>query len=744
MTDMRDEEFYHAPVHFSHKTSIGTVPGTIFEEQSVRCLYGRGQREQNGRGSSSGFIMTNKVLHNPADGIRILFLCFSLSLVLHVPCGGQKQGMPATRDMIQFHVSMDGNDNWTGLSGTPDRDRGNGPFLTIRRAQKAVREALRHASCTIVVSLHQGKYRLDQPLTFYKMDSGRDGMPVIWEAFEDDTVIFTSSTPVNRYISLTGDQGMDSREGIYSLNVSALGKRLKIGHQGPEFMLLQDDIPLRMTRYPDEGWLQVKNVDNSKKSETSGRSFVTLSYVGAGISPLPADPNAFAFGYWFHDWSGEYHSVAEWDSGEQLFEVRPPYHRYGYQAGQRFYFLNIRGKLDEAGELYADVENNILYFRPYHSPEISELSIIESKIPVVVFNGTENIRFRGIQFSGCYGPVVKITGGSNNVIERCTFRHIITHAVQIDGGNQNGVLGCEIIDIGASGVIVRGGDRQTLEAGQNYVKNSHISRFSQIQKTYQPAISIDGSGNIIMNNHIHDAPHQAIWLKGNDHIIQYNEIHNVGFETGDVGAIYTGRNWTYRGNNISYNFIHDISGPGKFGAKAIYLDDLASGFTVTGNVFYRCEFGVFIGGGRDNEVHNNVFIGCPIAIQIDNRGEERENLRDTRGVMYRRLREVDFTQPPYSSRYPELARILDEEPGLPKGNRITANINYFGQLLLRKPDRDEYWKKLIHVSNNLIDPEIGNYTELDELLRLLNAKMKATYRDFRPVTLENKGHISDR
>jgi hypothetical protein len=42
--------------------------------------------------------------------------------------------------------------------------------------------------------------------------------------------------------------------------------------------------------------------------------------------------------------------------------------------------------------------------------------------------------------------------------------------------------------------------------------------------------------------------------------------------------------------------------------------------------------------------------------------------------MYRKLQDVDFNHPPYSEKYPALARILEENPHEPRGNRVIGNV----------------------------------------------------------------------
>ena len=84
-------------------------------------------------------------------------------------------------------------------------------------------------------------------------------------------------------------------------------------------------------------------------------------------------------------------------------------------------------------------------------------------------------------------------------------------------------------------------------------------------------------------------------LTGNDHTIDSTHFHNLVYGGADAGAIYSGRDWTYRGQLISNNIFENISSylclPG--GAKncrgqaprALHSDDGMSGWTVVRNHF---------------------------------------------------------------------------------------------------------------------------------------------------------------
>jgi hypothetical protein len=151
-------------------------------------------------------------------------------------------------------------------------------------------------------------------------------------------------------------------------------------------------------------------------------------------------------------------------------------------------------------------------------------------------------------------------------------------------------------------------------------------------------------------------------------LIEFNEIHHVALETGDVGAIYTGRDYTFRGNRIRYNFIHHTGGIG-MGSMGVYMDDCVSGTEVFGNIFYKVQRAVFLGGGRDHQVVNNIFVDCNHAVELDGRGLDtspvwHEMVDDT---MRRSLGAVPWSL--YRTRYPALTA-LDQYYGPPAGPAI--------------------------------------------------------------------------
>jgi hypothetical protein len=237
---------------------------------------------------------------------------------------------------------------------------------------------------------------------------------------------------------------------------------------------------------------------------------------------------------------------------------------------------------------------------------------------------------------------------------------------------------------------------------------------------------MEGVGLRASHNLIEDHPHCAIFFTGNDHLIEFNEIRHIALETGDVGAIYAGRDYSYRGNRIRYNFVHHTGGVG-MGSMGIYMDDCVSGTEIYGNIFYKVQRAAFLGGGRDHQVINNIFVECNHAVEIDGRGlDTSPTWRDmVDKLMRQRLGEVPASL--YRERYPAL-KTVDAYYGPPGGpviegaafkgvppeNNVVARNICVGKWL------NIYWHAtvgMLRLENNLIDADPGFAEQISDQSR---------------------------
>ncbi len=435
--------------------------------------------------------------------------------------------------------------------------------------------------------------------------------------------------------------------------------------------------------YAQDGFLRIPEALNDTQFRLPGSRYLGWS-----------QDNDFWFqglfrNYWADD---SLHGVVDED-GVVTLDARPS---YGIAAGQPFFVLNVLEELDAPGEWYLDRETGVLYFWPPSGLDGSAVSVSLLEAPLVTVNQAAYIRFESLTFEMGRKTLVTTHDGNSIAFNDCTFRNSGAYGLTVEGTN-NRVADSRIYNTGAGGVLLSGGDRPTLTHGNNAVSNSEIHHFGRWDRTYKPGVMIYGVGNIVEHCEIHDAPHTAILLHGNEHRIEYNEIANVVQEANDAGAIYTGRDWGYRGIRITYNFIHHIHSVFSH-SNAVYLDDAVSGIAVYGNILYEVwGQATLSGGGRDNIFRNNMLVNADGGHYTDRRAQtanhdydgERPDSWNLLGRInmdyddYSGVAPIDYQNGVWAERYPALAAIPNDWSQVqdshwldPEGCVFSCNILY--------------------------------------------------------------------
>jgi hypothetical protein len=633
--------------------------------------------------------------------------------------------VPALNAETNFYVSPSGNDSWPGTLPAPGaRGGGNGPFKTLEKARDTIRrlkEAEGLPEGGVVVHIRGGVYTLTKSLELTTGDSGTKASPIIYQAYKNEEVRLIGSRQVKGFTPISNPAVLNRidqkhRDKILQADLKAQGI-INLGKLTPRgfgrsmyaaaLELFFQDKPMQLARWPNRGWVKITEVPKDPRRQQAGASRAgRFRYEGDRPKRWRAAGDIWVHGYWKYDWAESYEKVKSIDTRKREITTYEPHGVYGYTAGRRYFALNILEELDQAGEWYLDRKSGILYFWPPAPLKEGRTFVSILEEPMISMRDVSYVKLEGVILECCRGTGIEIVGGTQNVIADCTIRNIGNVGINIKGGTKNGVVGCAIYETGDGGINLDGGDRKKLTPAGNYASNNHIHNYSRWVRTYRPAIKISGVGNHIAHNLIHDGPHTGVLFGGNEHVLEFNEIHNVCYETGDVGAFYMGRNWTTRGNIIRYNYFHDIEGPYTHGAMAVYLDDAASGSTIFGNVFYKASRAAFIGGGRDNIVENNIFVDCEPAVHIDARGlgwAKKYIVKGGGWHMYDKLEQVNYKKKPYSTRYPKLAAILEDNPAVPKGNIVRRNICSGGRWL----DLQGVDKNIVNIKDNLIDNEPG-------------------------------------
>jgi hypothetical protein len=607
-----------------------------------------------------------------------------------------------------IYISPVGDDAWSGTMGSANRNLTDGPFATAERARNAIRDMKKRGTVPaggVKVVFRDGTYPLSQTITLTTEDSGTSDCPIEWTVYQGESVSLTGSKDIAGFHSITDPAILRRIDPSFRRNIlvtnlrdqgiTRFGEILQRGSPGMELFFKQR----RMTvaRWPNAEWLHIadvpqtgaqmfnKGLDREKRFDgvPVGRHYGRISYEGNRPAGWSADNDIYLHGYWTWDWSDSYQRVQSIDTTKREITLREPHHWYGYTKNQRYYFLNILEELDMPGEWYLDRPNGLLYFWPPEPIENNAVAVSLLDQPLVSLENTSFITLSGFTFERSRSNGVTVNFGTHNLIAGCIFRFLGNDAVIINGGTENGIQSCDLYELSLGGVKLKGGDRKVLVPAGNFAVNNHIHHYSSWMRTGQYALYLEGVGERVQHNLIHDAPHEAITLRGNDHLIEFNEVYRVCQETGDAGAFHTGRDWTWRGNIIRYNYFHHLLGPGLHGVMAVYLDDWGSGFTVFGNVFFKSGRSAMIGGGRDNTVENNIFIDCTPSVHVDARGLGWASyyFDGTQPIMFDSAKAYNYRKPPYSTRYPELLTLDKGNPALPTGNKILRNISTGGRWL---------------------------------------------------------------
>jgi hypothetical protein len=670
------------------------------------------------------------------------------------------------QDVKQIFIAPSGNDKATG---TIDK-----PFATIEKARKTVRSILKtQKNTTITVYFRAGNYNLNNSVVFESLDSGSEEYPVTYSAYDNESVSISGG----RFIAIKNATAVKDNAVLKRFPVEAKDKILQIDlkkaginnfgtmtphgfsrpYQPAPMELFCNKKAMCLSRYPNDTLIPMGKVEDPGSIPRDG----DFSHRGGKFHYSIDQPNRWAkakdiwiSGFFRWGYADDAVEIATLDLENKIITTKQET-MYGFASGadfQRWFAYNLLEEIDLPGEYYIDRVAGMLYFYPIEEElKTIEVSILEE--PLVQLKNASFIHFIGLNFECSRGMGIYIEKGNNNLVENCIFRNLGLVAVSMGKGiapfenlqhagtgtPASGVIGnlyehlynnttfnreagtghiirnCSIYNTGAGGIILGGGNRLTLEKGNNQVINCTIHHVNRIERTYKAGINIDGVGNIIRNCEISYCPGSAILLHGNDHIMEYNNIHHAVTDGDDMGAIYYGRDPSEQGNKVRYNFFHHLGNDHGL-LVATYHDDGACGMEVTGNIFYKSGMhNGLLGGGSDNVYRNNIFIGPGVSFHNDNRlmGWAKSSL-DKDGIFQKRLEAVNYKQAPYATAYPKLKNYFEDNPALPKRNFIENNV-FVNVKLIHNGNAEWFYFGKNYIASG--DPGFEGYEEMNFQLK---------------------------
>ncbi|MBF5095987.1 hypothetical protein F1643_17965 [Azospirillum sp. INR13] len=190
------------------------------------------------------------------------------------------------------------------------------------------------------------------------------------------------------------------------------------------------------------------------------------------------------------------------------------------------------------------------------------------------------------------------------------------YGITVQNSANSQVVGNQFDRTGAEAVFVKAGSNATV-VSDNLIKHPNAADRGDA------GIWVNGSSDVkITHNQIENSPEKAIAVgsvqtDGSDATyratIAFNKVIDANLESNDGGGIYLiNRQQDLTGHTVVNN---DVSGTtatnpsGQVASWGIYLDDWTSGATVKGNVVHDNIGGVFLHGGWENTVTENVIAG---------------------------------------------------------------------------------------------------------------------------------------
>lgn len=547
---------------------------------------------------------------------------------------------------MEIYVSTKGNDLHDGTD--PQQ-----AVASITKAQAVVRQKIADGLReNITVNLAGGNYILNEPLIFDARDSAPDPFTVTYRADGGTPVIYAGQ-------ALQGWQA--SGDGAYT-----------VGHDTPCHILYSEKETIRKARFPAENYAYAEPADDRESYTQFRASKGIIAHInqveGLQVFIWPGGPD----GEW--NWFTDIIPVVDVDFETRIITLKRPARYIIGAGGSRYYLMGVAGFLKEPGQFYYDDEQQSITVRP-HTPQIEEQVIIAPLSPRVIGfvgespdNPVRNIRLEGLEV--CCSDTVNEIGGDPGIsgdavypeedgmiyltnaesitVTGCHLHHAGMHAIFGENWTQNCHFTNNYIhDVGFTAILLAGAWRGIHYVNHhNQIVNNFIHDAGTVMGQGSGIQLVQSGHNRIAHNHVHTTSRYAISLKGphpqhivyqqidgvyvrehnkvhlshtRHNLIEYNDVWNANVDSQDSGVI---ESWGVYGpdNRIQYNHIHDSLIPFSFGF-GIYLDDMASYYTITHNILDTLQtvetdgilWSVFYVKGIGNRFWNNIIANCVAA-----------------------------------------------------------------------------------------------------------------------------------
>ena len=560
-----------------------------------------------------------------------------------------------------FYVSTKGNDHWTGTLPEPNASSTDGPFLTITRAQKAVRDLKSKVffpkdppvekrwigsphplgrGKDILVYIRGGNYFLKQRVVFEPSDGGErveTNLPtgafeyhklkdhyVTYAAYPGEKPVITGEVPVTGW-KKSGKiwKARFDADTVAMLVVN--GKKQILARTPNEGYF----VPPEISKSTDQMYFKKGDLQSWKEME--GNRVIMLLRWHTGINTITK--------------VDEKNGVATFRSPQEGVVIIPP----------RYYVENIKALLDAPGEWFFDKKLKEISYIP--EAGITDPNLVETGVSVInqlfevrgkLGQPVRNLRIYGLTFEGAitgkninarhYDGADGITGViQTSPSSTCAISYEFAHACEFVGGEVRSCLGTGIqIRTGCYQTRILENTFKTLDNGGIYVNGPakpgdgrEIVRETTIScnKLYDcggvSILSVYTLMTTISHNYITKTRGRygidvGGWSNQEEAIdggytVEYNHLDDVQRDADDSGAIKTA-GMTFN-SVVRRNLIHDVHAGFFNDNVAFWFDNMSSAWTSEENIYYNLEQGEWklcAALIEDNIYRNNFKIEAPV------------------------------------------------------------------------------------------------------------------------------------
>lgn len=526
---------------------------------------------------------------------------------------------PVQAQPTEYYVSPAGNDNNAGTL--------TAPFLTLSKAQQAVRSVNSNMSTDVYVYLRGGMYYLPSVLALTAADSGTNGHNVIWMGYPGDSIpVISGGTVISGWSSLGG--GIYKATGVtqdfrqlYVNGARAIRARapnlnnyyLVLGYSTSDNTVVVNSSDVGVWQRPTD-----VEMHTHLEWKQTNRPILAVLPQGNGTTKIQAEPGfAQAFDAILHT-ASLCHCITD----------------------THYWFENDYQMLDTPGEWYLNTSTHESFYMPRPGETMSTATVIapvQQQLVTVVGTAdspAHHIHFYGLEFA--YAAWTDATGNQFGVnqadvlqypaaqaplgagwrgyfpqgavytnyaqnlrFERNIFRHLGGEGLKMEMGTQTTfVIGNLFYDISMGGLAIF--CSQSYSATNDRCLNNTIQNnyFYQIGRDNHSAVALYigyTQGTNISHNEIEDTPYSGISIGWGWTLTQYdqggftvqaNRIHNVVNQLSDGGGIYT-QSAQSPAALIDSNYVYDITrgaGASSNPIAGIYTDDGSDNITMSNNV----------------------------------------------------------------------------------------------------------------------------------------------------------------